>query len=112
MHELSIAQEIIGIVDQYVAEDKSSVTKIRLKIGKLSNVVVDSLIFCFDAIKSDSNLQNAELVVDEVPIAIKCNTCNSIEEVSNFAAYCPNCNGTDTVMISGSELNVTEIEID
>lgn len=111
MHELSIAQEIINIVDQYVPDQKSSVSSVYIKIGKLSNVIVDSLVFCFDAIKSESDYENAKLVVDEIPMRLRCKDCCSESDITNYTAYCPNCRGSNTELISGNELNVTEIEI-
>lgn len=111
MHELSIAQEIFSIVDQYVPDDKSDVTVIRVKIGKFSNVIVDSLKFCFDAVKSDTELSEAELIVEEVPITVKCRECESANELENYTVVCQSCASTNTELIAGNELNVSEIEL-
>ena len=58
MHELSIAQSILDIVNQHLpAEKPAHVKSVKVKIGKLSNVLPDSLRFCFEAITKDSDFE-------------------------------------------------------
>lgn len=112
MHELSIAQEIFSIVQQNVDDDKqSSVRSINVKIGKLSNVLPDSLLFCFDAIKANTNLQNALLMIERAPVIIECEACLSKSEIEPPIFACPNCKSNNIKMISGDELLVREIEL-
>ena len=112
MHELSIAQEIFSIVQQNVDKEKlQRVQSINVKIGKLSNVLPDSLLFCFDAIKANTNLQNATLIIDRTPVIIECDVCLSKSEIELPIFACPNCKSNNIKMISGDELLVREIEI-
>lgn len=112
MHELSIAQEIFSIVQQNVDDDKQILVRsINVKIGKLSNVLSDSLLFCFDAIKSNTQLQNAELLIDITPVIIECSDCNNKAEIEPPIFTCPNCKSNNLKMIAGTELTVREIEL-
>ena len=63
MHEMGIAMEIIRIAEDSIPADLagSRVTKIKLKIGKLSAVVPSSLRFCFDVAGKESLVAGAEL---------------------------------------------------
>ena len=112
MHELSIAQEILGIVHQYVPDPKENYIKaVRVKIGKMSNILADSLTFCFDAIIQETPIKGARLEIIELPVSIKCSGCNSISEIEPPVFACPECGSNQIKIIGGTELQVDEIEI-
>ncbi|MGD1043967.1 MAG: hydrogenase maturation nickel metallochaperone HypA [Bacteroidota bacterium] len=112
MHELSIAQSIVEIIQQHVPEpDWECVTVVRLKIGAIAGVVPDSLEFSFQAITVESSLSHARLEIEFIPFRIHCNSCNTTAENEVGFALCSTCGSTDTKMVSGSELHITEIEI-
>ncbi len=112
MHELSVAQEILGIVNQYVPDiSAGSVKSVKVKIGKLSNILVDSLNFCFEAITSDTPLKEAKLEIIETPVKIKCAECNKESEIDPPVFACPECGNNQIKIVSGTELQVTEIEL-
>ena len=55
MHELSIAQSIVEIVQQYVPNGETRPVKsVNLKVGEMAGVVPESLDFCFGAITADA----------------------------------------------------------
>jgi hydrogenase nickel incorporation protein HypA/HybF len=112
MHELSIAYEINGIVDQYVnAEQKKFIKSVRVRIGKLQNILPESLKFCFEAINSNGNSIAPKLEIESIPITSECNKCGSANEVEDFLFNCVNCGSTDIKVITGNELLVKEIEL-
>ncbi len=112
MHELSIAQEILSIIQQNVdPADLESVKNVKVKIGKLSNILPDSLLFCFDAIKTDTPLTNSKLIIHQTPILIECGDCKSVSEIEPPVFSCPACSSINIKMTGGSELIVEEIEL-
>jgi len=112
MHELSIAQNIVDIVQRNIARnDLEKVKAVRLKIGQLAGVVSDSLRFSFTAIVSDSPLRNAFLEIEETPFVLHCNGCERDSTNEIGYTYCPNCGSRDTTVISGTEMLVREIEL-
>jgi hydrogenase nickel incorporation protein HypA/HybF len=112
MHELSVAQEILRIVHQYVPDPKPNTLKsVKVSIGKLSNVLKDSLTFCFDAITSDTPLKGTRLDIIELPVKIQCASCNEVAEIDEPVFACPNCGNNQIKVISGTELKVDEIEL-
>ena len=112
MHELSIAQNILDIVHQYVPpEDRGRITRVGMKIGELSGVVVDSLEFCFTAIISGTPMVDARLNVVQVPIQARCRSCSSAFQVDQSVFRCPNCGGSDLEVTAGRDLQVTDIEL-
>jgi len=112
MHELSVAQEILGIVHQYIPNPKPDTVKsVKVSVGRLSNVLKDSLTFCFEAITSDTPLKGTMLEIIELPVKIQCSSCNEISEIDEPVFACPNCGDNQIIVISGTELKVDEIEL-
>ena len=112
MHELSVAQEIINIVNSYLPENNpANVKAVKVKVGKLSNILTDSLTFCFEALTNETNLKGAKLETVDVPVKVFCLNCYKESEIANPVFACPNCNHTKLKMISGMELQVDEIEL-
>jgi hydrogenase nickel incorporation protein HypA/HybF len=110
MHELSIAQSIVDLVRPYVPEG-TPVESVRVKVGDLSGVVADSLEFCWSAITPETPLRNARLVIEKIPFRIRCETCGAESESSHGLAVCPQCESPRTRVLSGTELQVLDIEL-
>lgn len=112
MHELSIAQNIVEIVEQHLPEiGVREVKSVKLKVGDLSGVVPDSLRFCFDAITAGTRLQSAVIEIEHVPFVVRCNKCGEDSTNESGVVFCDSCGGRDVSIISGNELRITEIEI-
>ena len=113
MHELSLAENIIDIVRRSVpADELEEVRIVRLKVGALSGVVADSLDFCFTAISAETPLAKARLAIEQIPFAVLCNSCQKTFVNDIGYVVCPDCGGVETTVVSGRELQVTEIELD
>ena len=112
MHELSIAESIVDIIHQYVEEKHLPfVHDVSVKVGALAGVVPDSLEFSFAAITADTSLQNARLRIVSVPFVIHCSECDVTSDPDSPVAICPRCGGMATETLSGTELQVAEIEV-
>jgi hydrogenase nickel incorporation protein HypA/HybF len=113
MHELGIAENILDIVRQSVADGRSSaVRSVRLRVGPFAGVVPDSLKFCFAALTDGTDLAKAELRIEQTPLAASCRDCGNESEVKNFTFLCPACGSGNLELVSGKELEVVEIEIE
>ncbi|MFN4112004.1 MAG: hydrogenase maturation nickel metallochaperone HypA [Ignavibacteria bacterium] len=112
MHELSIAQEIINIVKSSLPDGSHKVKNVKIRVGKLSGVLSDSLKFCFESIIYQSELEGAVLVIEEIPVKIKCNECDSVSTIDDPFFQCKNCQSLNVQLISGKELEITEIELE
>ncbi len=110
MHELSVARNIIEIVEQNVPKDELPFVRgILLKVGEFSGVVTDSLKFSYEIIAADTELQNSELKIESVPFLLKCNSCGGITTNNYGLRECADCLKTDTEVLSGEELKIAEI---
>jgi hydrogenase nickel incorporation protein HypA/HybF len=112
MHELSIAQSILEIVEQHLPPGKNAgVRSVKLKIGDLAAVVPDSLEFCFSALTMGSPLEGAKLDIEHVPVLAECKDCGERSAVEDHTFACPSCRSGNLAIVTGRELQVTEIEL-
>ena len=67
MHEMSLAEGMIQLIEeQSRQQDFSKVTLVHLDIGKLSNVEVEAMKFCFDAVVAGSLAEGARLATKQL----------------------------------------------
>jgi hydrogenase nickel incorporation protein HypA/HybF len=110
MHELSIADAIVTIARRHAAGRK--VTRVDVRVGHLRQVVPDSLGFAFELVSTDTELEGAELVLEEVPAAVHCEACGADGVLKEFPAVCRACGSLDVGLIGGDELLVDSLELE
>ena len=112
MHELKLAQNILEIIHETVPMHKlCSVDSVELNIGLLSNVMNDSLLSCFETITENTSLSSVKLIINSMPVKIKCMGCGKITEENDFIFSCPFCSGNNIEVIGGDELLVSGIKM-
>ena len=109
MHELSIVQSMMKIVEEY--SKGKEVTKVVVKIGKMSGIEPYFLKESFDFFKENSVCKNAELEIIECDVKIKCNNCGKESIIKDFDFSCPYCKSLKTKIISGEEMHIEYIEV-
>ena len=107
MHELSLANAVVDTVIKHARE--SRVQKINLKIGRLRQVVPESLDFYFGIVSRGTLCEGATLVQDVVPARLNCESCGHGWEPDLPVFRCPQCNGGETIVLSGEEFEVDTI---
>lgn len=113
MHELSIALSIIeGASEEAQKHEGAKVEAVHLKLGRLSGVVKDALLFSWEIACQGTMLENTRLEIEEIPVIAFCENCRAektIEAINNLV--CPDCDQPTPEIISGRELQVTALEI-
>ncbi|HQV68803.1 MAG TPA: hydrogenase maturation nickel metallochaperone HypA [Thermoflexales bacterium] len=116
MHELSIAHELVNIADEAARKAGATrVTRVHLRLGALSGVVKDSLLFGYGMATQGTLLDGSELVVNELPVVIYCDspTCQREIELQGTQSFrCPACGQPAAKLVQGKELQIESIEID
>ncbi len=113
MHELSIAENILKIVESNISGyNFEKVKTINLKVGKLTAVVSTALVFAFEVLSSGTVFENAKINIREMPIKIICKVCKVEKEIENYHFVCPTCESENIEIISGRELLVEDVEIE
>lgn len=113
MHEMSVATELIATILEVLEEEGNpKVKKVFLQVGSLSNIVPESLEFCYNIIKVDTVLKNSELVIQHVPVTGKCNSCGQEFEIEHMLFVCPRCQSGEVEVTRGQDLKITELEVE
>ena len=113
MHEMGIAASVVDIVHQYVTDAQASlVRRVHVRVGELAGVQTESLAFCFEAIVAGTTLQGATLDIEHVPAVRACRGCGERFGDGVCLAICPACGSGEVPFVSGSELTVSELELD
>jgi hydrogenase nickel incorporation protein HypA/HybF len=113
MHELSIALSILDVAaEEAEARGIASVKAIHLKLGPLAGVVKEALVSAFEMAKHDSPLAQAELVIEEVPILIRCPPCQTLRPIVSMQQFaCAECGAASADVAQGRELEIVALEI-
>jgi hydrogenase nickel incorporation protein HypA/HybF len=85
---------------------------VDVKVGHLRQVVPDSLTFAFELVAVGTELEGAELVIEEVPARVRCRACEVETTLERFPAHCGACGGFDVEVTGGEELLVDSLEIE
>jgi hydrogenase nickel incorporation protein HypA/HybF len=110
MHELSICASIADIVNRRAGE--RPVATIHLRIGRLRQVVPDTLSYCWSVLSADTELDGSILEIEHITARITCNRCAAVTEIGDFPLFmCGACNGTDVDVVSGEEFLITDLEL-
>ena len=108
MHELAIAQSVVDVVLRRTGD--RPVSTVRLQVGRLSGVVPDSLLFCFDLTTSGTPLEGAVLQIDEPTGRAQCRSCGGEFALDDLFLLCP-CGSADVELLAGRELQVTSVDV-
>jgi hydrogenase nickel incorporation protein HypA/HybF len=112
MHEMSITLSMIDIVnDEMRKRGVERLERLKIRVGKLTAVEPQSLLFCFDVCTRDTPLEGARLDIEEVPISGTCMDCNEEFHMEGFLSLCPRCEGGRIEKISGNELDIVSMEV-
>lgn len=113
MHELSIA---MGIVEAAVDEAKQrnvQVSAVHLRLGALSGVVKDALLFSYEVACQETPLAGSRLVIEEVPVAVFCPHCKERRVLESVQCFiCPECGAPAGDVLQGKELEVFALEVE
>lgn len=113
MHEMSIAESIIRLLQQQAHEQHfSRVKRIWLKIGPLAMVDRESLRFCFSAACRGTLAEGAALEILSPEPRAHCEQCNMEQPVGSRFDACAHCGSYRLQLLQGDEMQVHELEVE
>ncbi len=111
MHELSLCGAIYEIADRAAAGRQVSV--IHLQVGRLRQVVPDTLTYCWAMVCEDTPLAGSRLDVDYRPVTLLCEICGRESRVAKeLLLVCHACGTTQVTVTSGEELLLTSLDVE
>ncbi|HTU34120.1 MAG TPA: hydrogenase maturation nickel metallochaperone HypA [Candidatus Acidoferrum sp.] len=113
MHELSIAMGIVEAATDEAERRGVRVSGVHLRLGALSGVVKDALLFSYEVACQDTPLQGSRLIVEDVPVAVFCPQCKEQRLLPSLQSFaCPECGTPSMDIRQGKELEVFALEVE
>lgn len=115
MHETDMTKALILTVrDWWESQpDRPNITKIHLLVGQFTCVEPAGLQFAFEVQTRQTFLENAALVIQDVPLVAFCHPCQQEYQPEIGRQYaCPTCQAPMDDIRSGRELKIDRIEYD
>jgi hydrogenase nickel incorporation protein HypA/HybF len=111
MHEMSLVKSILLQVDRIRSEANGvAVDAMRLEVGPLSGVEPVLLASAFAQAAGEFGMQEAQLVIDEVPLLADCPACG-IVAVEPVRIRCSVCGDDGVRIVSGDEVRLQSVTI-
>jgi len=120
MHELSMADAIVKTVLDVAEKNQAiEILEVTIEVGKLTMLNPEQLRFLLEVLTEDTLMKDAEIIIEEIPVEIKCNSCDytgstDLDDSDHYLMIvkCPKCDERDLEIITGRECNVKNIKIE
>lgn len=113
MHELSIALSVVdGALEELRARGAAEAGAIYLRVGRLSGVDKDALLFSYSIAIEETPLARSHLVIEDVEVVILCASCQAERTVRSFPGLaCAECGALAERVVRGNELEIAAMEL-
>lgn len=94
------------------AAGANRILKLRLRLGRLSGVMEESLRFAFDVVSRETLAAGAMLEIERVPGMCWCAACQAEFACVDFFDECPRCHNPSDELRRGRELEIAAVEVE
>lgn len=114
MHEFSIVTALLKMCEQNAKENNATkITKVEVKIGKLSGVEPHFLEMTFNTFKENTLCDGCEFVMHVQDVIVKCDECQHESAISNNTFdKCPSCQSNQLRVVDGEEMYLMRLEME
>ena len=114
MHEFSLVQGLFSqILTLAKSHEAQHILIVRVEIGKLSGIVVDSFSFGFEILAGESTItENAVLEITEIEPVRNCIDCGNNFPHNELSDRCTECGSTGFILKGGDDLILTQVEME
>lgn len=110
MHEFSLAQNIIEIVEENARQNHAErVTEVVLEIGTLSGVELPALDMALQSLQPGTLMEHAAIKKNIIKALARCGECHFQFVPDDYFCACPKCGSFLHEVIQGKELRVKSI---
>ena len=115
-----MAQGILNaVLETAEANDAIVVTDMIIEIGKLAMLNPEQLKFMLGVLCKDTIAENAEIVIEDIDVEIKCYNCDfegiaDVDDSDHYAPMilCPKCESHRVEVLNGRDVTVKNISIE
>jgi len=111
MHEASLAARVLRIAGAAAAGRETRVVRITVSVGELAGVMPEALLFAFDALKKNTPLAGASLVLEKERMCARCGGCGAEYTPGGFPYLCPSCGSNVFQIVRGEDVSVKKMEL-
>lgn len=112
MHEMSICEGILQIIeDQAVTQKFSEVKSVRIEVGAMAGVELEALRFSYEVVTRGTIADNSRLEVIQLPANAWCMICSIPVIVKQRFEACPHCGSYQVEISGGDELRIKDMEV-
>ncbi len=115
MHELSIAEALLGSLKEWHEKNGGEITKMSIAVGRLAGVDPEALRFAWPmalAAGAAPGYQHCALEIEMLPLAFRCRGCDKRVEAEKLILTCPFCGREALVRDGGRELTLKHLEVE
>lgn len=113
MHELAVCQSMMDQVEAIAQQrDAQRVTTIVIGLGPLSGVEAKLLQNAYPIASTGTVAEHAELVIELLPVKVRCTKCGSESEALPNKLICKQCGDWQTTLLSGDEMLLISVELE
>jgi hydrogenase nickel incorporation protein HypA/HybF len=113
LHEITVALSLIeGIEETARTQGIERVTTVHVRIGALSGIVRDALLFSWDVATVQTVAEGSRLCIEEVPLVVFCERCeNERSPRAGTGLLCPTCGTPSPRIVRGREMQLVSMEV-
>ena len=113
MHEYSIVSSLLDLCEENAKkEGAEKITKVEVKIGKLSGVEPYLLESAFETFKEGTICEDAEFVMNMQEVVLYCDDCKKESEVKEYEMKCPLCGSIAVNVVDGKDMYLMSLEME
>ena len=113
MHELSLCQSILSIINDHIAEKNyHRVLTVVLEIGQLAPIDESALRFGFEAVTKGTIVELAMLEIIKIEGLALCQPCQKTIQLERYQDACPLCGNFSLTITQGDALRIKSMEVE
>lgn len=110
MHEVSIAEGILDIVERTARSNAiSRVKTVRIAVGELAGIDIDALQFAWASVRKGGPAEKAQLLIERPSGEAWCMDCCKTVPLKRYGDPCPLCGGYKLTATGGTEMRVLDL---
>lgn len=115
MHELPVIKQILDLVLKHAEKHQvKKVVAVHLQVGELTDLEDQWMQQYFDYLSKETLAAGAKLVVERLPVVMKCEDCgmNYTADIrKDGPILCPTCNSEKKKLVSGRGYFIKNMEV-
>jgi hydrogenase nickel insertion protein HypA len=113
MHEYSVVQALLNQCEEVAQQNEATkIIKVVCKIGVMSGIEVHLLKVAFDTFKEGTLCAEAEFVIYEQKLKLKCRECGESYEIDEIIYKCRHCGSLSMDTIDGEDMYLMSLEME